>query len=301
MGRRSERAADGAGLAADAWRTGGGGSAGSFSGGAECVGGPRPALHHLRGAESASADLRDQRCTSGKDREFGTERGRCHTRACGEVVFLRLFTEDAKNTERAPHGSMLAATVPPESKVHFAGGHRDRQGSRGRLDGQARHPRDRAGIGAEAPKNRKAQEAFQSVAGACPRVNGKIPGGCITRLGDRVKEFVRGNLADKAGEPYAKRMEPLVSRLDGTRDWQPAEASVLLTDIAAVSDSPLSVMLEEIAGGTIQYSPSLKKELENAPWGEALPNGLRAGLSIGAACSGATGWAQLLKNAHPRP
>ena len=47
------------------------------------------------------------------------------------------------------------------------------------------------------------------------RVNGKIPGGCIARLGDRVKEFVRGNLADTAGEPYAKRMEPLVPRLDG--------------------------------------------------------------------------------------
>src|SRR6185295_11538158 len=91
----------------------------------------------------------------------------------------------------------------------------------------------------------------------------------------RVKEFIRGNLADKAGEPYAKRMEPLVSRLDGTRDWQPAEASALLADVAAVSDSPLSVMLEEVAGGTIQYSPSMRKELENAPWGEALPNGLR--------------------------
>jgi len=38
---------------------------------------------------------------------------------------------------------------------------------------------------------------------------------------------------------------------------------------------PLSVMLEEIAGMTILYSPSLTQELENAPWGKALPNGLR--------------------------
>ena len=106
-------------------------------------------------------------------------------------------------------------------------------------------------------------------------MNGKIPGGCIARLGDRVKEFVRANTGDKSGDPYAKKMEPLVPRLDGARDWQPAEAAALLTDVAAVSDVPLSVMLEEIAGMTILYSPSLTKELENAPWGKALPNGLR--------------------------
>jgi hypothetical protein len=46
-------------------------------------------------------------------------------------------------------------------------------------------------------------------------------------------------------------------------------------DIAEVSDVPLSVVLEEIAGMTIVYSPPLTKELENAPWGKALPNGLR--------------------------
>ena len=61
----------------------------------------------------------------------------------------------------------------------------------------------------------------------------------------------------------------------GALEVEPAEAAALLTDIAAVSDSPLSVMLEEMAGGTIQYSPTLRKELEDAPWGEALPNGLR--------------------------
>jgi hypothetical protein len=34
-------------------------------------------------------------------------------------------------------------------------------------------------------------------------------------------------------------------------------------------------MLEEAEGGTIQYGPPLRKELENAPWGSTLPNGLR--------------------------
>ena len=54
------------------------------------------------------------------------------------------------------------------------------------------------------------------------------------RLGDKVKEFVRANTGDKSGDPYAKQMAPLVSRLDGARDWQPAEASGLLADVAAV-------------------------------------------------------------------
>jgi hypothetical protein len=76
-------------------------------------------------------------------------------------------------------------------------------------------------------------------------------------------------------------MAPLVPRLDGTRDWQPVEAAALLGDIAAVSDIPLSVALQEIAGGTINYGLSLPKELENAPWGEPISNGLRTATIIG--------------------
>ena len=122
------------------------------------------------------------------------------------------------------------------------------------------------------------------------RVNGKVPGGHIARLGERVKEFVRGNLADKAGEPYAKKMEPLVSH-SMVRDWQPAEASALLSDIAAVSDSPLVVGLEETAAAKIEGGPSLRKELENAPWGETLPNGL-AWLVCWSRVLRSTGWAR---------
>lgn len=191
-----------------------------------------------------------------------------------EVVFLRLFTEDAKNTERAPHGSMLAAIVRQSPTFTLRADFEIAKAPAGAWTGKLVTLETRAGIGAEAPKNRKAQELFK-VWLANARVNGKIPGGCIARLGDRVKEFVRANTGDKSGDPYAKKMEPLVPRLDGARDWQPAEAAALLTDVAAVSDVPLSVMLEEIAGMTILYSPSLTRELENAPWGKALPNGLR--------------------------
>ena len=98
------------------------------------------------------------------------------------------------------------------------------------------------------------------------RLNGRIPGGHIARLGGKVKEFVRANTGDKSGDPYAKKMEPLESRMDGARDWEAAEASALLNDIAAVSDAPLSVMLEETAGRAIQHGPPLRAE---ASWEDA--------------------------------
>jgi beta-lactamase regulating signal transducer with metallopeptidase domain len=192
-----------------------------------------------------------------------------------EVVFLRLFVESAKDdTPRASHGSMLAATVRQSPAMTLLADIEIAKAPEGAWTGKLVTPETRAGVGAQAPKNRKAQELFK-VWLANARVNGKIPGGCIARLGDKVSQFVLANAGDKSGEPYAKKMEPLVPRLDGARDWQPAEASALLMDIAAVSDVPLSVMLEEIAGMTILYSPSLTKELESAPWGKALPNGLR--------------------------
>jgi hypothetical protein len=157
---------------------------------------------------------------------------------------------------------------------------------KGAWTGKLITPDTRAGVGAEAPKNRKAQELFKGWLFHA-RVNGKIPGGYIARLGERVQEFVRANAADPAGAPSAKRMEPLISRLGllpppvRQRDWQPAEASALLNDIAAVSDAPLSVMLEEIAAGKVQHGLPWEKELEGAPWGEPLSNGLRTACIIG--------------------
>ena len=85
------------------------------------------------------------------------------------------------------------------------------------------------------------------------------PNGLDTTLGPREVVFLR----------------LFVESAKDTRDWQPAEASALLSDIAAVSDSPLVVGSEEIAAAKIEGGPSLRIELENAPWGESLPNGLR--------------------------
>jgi beta-lactamase regulating signal transducer with metallopeptidase domain len=196
-----------------------------------------------------------------------------------EVTFLRLFAPDDK-TGAARASAEIASGVRRMPQYFLVAEMEISKGPAGAWTGKLTTPDTRAGVGAEAPKNRKAQELFK-VWLRHTRVNGKIPGGLIAQVGRRVQEFVKANATDKSGAPYAKRMAPLVPRLDGTRDWQPVEAAALLGDIAAASDIPLSVALEEIAGGTINYGLSLPKELENAPWGEPATSGLRTATIIG--------------------
>ena len=45
-----------------------------------------------------------------------------------------------------------------------------------------------------------------------------FPGGLVGRLGDKVQEFIRLNTGDASGDPYAKKMAPLVARIDASRD-----------------------------------------------------------------------------------
>ena len=190
-----------------------------------------------------------------------------------EAVFLRLFAQGDKSGE-VPPGSEIASGVRRIAEYSLMAEMEISGAPAGAWSGKITTPDTRAGVGVDVPKSRKAQELFK-VWLQHTRVNGRIPGGLISRVGERVREFVKANAADKAGAPFAKRMEPLLPRLDGTRDWQPAEASALLNDVAAVSDAPLSLALEEIAGGTIQHGFHLKPQMENAPWGEPLSNGLR--------------------------
>lgn len=107
------------------------------------------------------------------------------------------------------------------------------------------------------------------------RTNGNIPGGLIARLGDKVNEFIRLNTGDASGDPYAKKMASLVPRFNTTRDWTPAEAMVLLDDITVVTPIPLETAMEEATTRTIRPGSPLLPERTKAPWGEALPNGLR--------------------------
>jgi beta-lactamase regulating signal transducer with metallopeptidase domain len=188
-----------------------------------------------------------------------------------EAVFLRLFPEAATQPDTIPAGAGIASSVRQSPDYRMKATLKVDKAPVGAWSGTLVTPDTRAGVGAESPKNRKARELFK-VWQSRARLSGKIPGGFISRMGEHVKVFVKSNAT--AGSPYAKRMEPLLSRLDGTRDWQPEEASSLLRDIAAVSEAPLIVMLEEIARGRVQHGLPFNSDLENAPWGEPVGHGI---------------------------
>ncbi|MDB5355156.1 MAG: hypothetical protein JWN24_1609 [Phycisphaerales bacterium] len=190
-----------------------------------------------------------------------------------EVAFLRLFQEAVKDPNGASAGAAIASDIRQSTRYQLNAALKVDKAPAGAWTGTVTTPNTRAGVGAEAPKNRKAQELLK-VWLHDARLSGKIPGGFIARLGEHMKAFVKGNAADAAGAPFAKRMEPLLPRLDGSRDWQPVDAAALLNDIAAVSDAPLSVMLEEIVGGKVQHGLPLPPELEKAPWGEPVGHGV---------------------------
>jgi beta-lactamase regulating signal transducer with metallopeptidase domain len=133
-----------------------------------------------------------------------------------------------------------------------------------------------AAAGGPQPKSKQGQALFKMWQHHA-RANGNIPGGLVDRLGDKVKEFIRNNTGDVGGDAYAKKMAPLVPRFEAARDrdWKPAEVVALMDDIAAAHTIPLETTREEIEGRRIKTGTLLPKALANAPWGEALPNGLR--------------------------
>lgn len=131
-----------------------------------------------------------------------------------------------------------------------------------------------AAAGEPQPKGKEAKALYHSLK-ANARKNGDIPGGLIALLKDKVQEFIRNNTGDAWGDPYAKKMAPLVARLATNRDWPAAEVVTLLDDIAAASTIPLETTLGQMHQSTFRDGTPLPKELAISPWGEPRANGLR--------------------------
>jgi hypothetical protein len=67
----------------------------------------------------------------------------------------------------------------------------------------------------------------------------------------------------------------MLPRFDASRDWNAQDAVALLDELAALQTTPISMALVHENEGIIRTGATLPRELANAPWGEALPNGLR--------------------------
>lgn len=107
------------------------------------------------------------------------------------------------------------------------------------------------------------------------RLNGDIPGGLLAQLNEMVQEFIRINTGDQYGDPYAKKMQPLLARFEHDGDWGQAAVVTLFDDIAAVTSIPLERTLELIRESTLQRGQPLPTSLNNANWGKTLESGLR--------------------------
>ena len=193
-----------------------------------------------------------------------------------EVAFLLIFPSHQRNQDGHTSGSLIAEGSLKDPRQTMVAEMNLERAPAGAWTGSlvTGETSGAAASGKPQPKDKEAQALFRAWQGHA-RSNGDIPGGLVGRLGDKVKEFIRLNTGDAAGDPYAKKMAPLVPRLDAARDRSPAEVIALLDDIAAVTPTPLRTTLDEAAGRTIRTGSPLPPELLNAPWGEAQPNGLR--------------------------
>ncbi|HEY3968438.1 MAG TPA: M56 family metallopeptidase [Planctomycetaceae bacterium] len=123
------------------------------------------------------------------------------------------------------------------------------------------------------PKGKEAQSLFK-VWQEGARTDGKIPGGALAPLARTVANFIKNNPAHKA----APKLAELQKRIDTSHDWTPAEAVALLDEVTAIYATLPEWVQDETRfslGGDIQTGQWLPAELENAPWGDAEPNGLR--------------------------
>jgi beta-lactamase regulating signal transducer with metallopeptidase domain len=120
------------------------------------------------------------------------------------------------------------------------------------------------------PAHRDAQALFR-VWNAGVRLNGKIPGALIGLLAESVKTFAKQNPSRES----TRQLLLILRRLDATHDWSGPDALALLDDLAAAADSPVKMVLDSEIERTIHRGEPLPPELASAPWGEALPNGLR--------------------------
>ena len=142
-----------------------------------------------------------------------------------ELVFLLMFSRGSKDADGNTEGSALAKgvlrdtreTLVAELNIEHAAQEHGRASS-----SPARRPVPWQWVSHSRKTNRHA--SFSNCGSSMWRGNGKFPGGLVGRLGNTVKELIRLNTGDGAGDAFAKGMAPFVPRFDATRDWTAAEA-----------------------------------------------------------------------------
>ena len=132
-----------------------------------------------------------------------------------------------------------------------------------------------AAAGKPRPKSKEGQTLFKQWQ-ANARIDGKIPGGLVGRLGKNVRGFISANKGDSEnGRKLSEEFEKLLPRFDATRDWTLSDAIAIIDDVSAIHTSPLLSYRDSSERNAMRGGEPLPAELANAPWGKPSPDGLR--------------------------
>ncbi len=120
------------------------------------------------------------------------------------------------------------------------------------------------------PKHKDARALFTAWNDSA-RGDEMIPGALIGQLAESVTALMKLNPTwDKTAA-----LSKILPRFEATHDWSGPDAVALLDELAAITDIPIRKALDNGMKTVIGKGVQLPPELANAPWGKALPNGLR--------------------------
>jgi len=187
-----------------------------------------------------------------------------------EVAFLRLFQPGEKTKDGRTVSAVIEQDIRVFPQYSMTAEMSIEKAPAGAWTGKLVTGQTRGSVDVIPPKHKDAQALFKSWTTAA-RGDGKIPGAVIALLGQSVTTFIKNNPTWKT----TPQLEKLLPRFDGSRDWSGPDAVALLDELAALQDTPIGMALDHESDGIIRTGTPLPAQLANAPWGEALSNGLR--------------------------
>lgn len=193
-----------------------------------------------------------------------------------DILSIDMFHDEKANERGLKSGDMFAeGIVKVPTRALFAVLNIV-HAPEGAWTGKLTTPTTRGAFAAQGPmpKSKEGQTLFRYCVDHA-RLNNEIPGGLISRLHDKVQEFIQLNAGDQFGDPYAKKMQPLLARFENKGDWNQADVVALFDDISDVTTIPLHTTSEQIRERTLQRGQRLPASLEKANWSESFPGGLR--------------------------
>lgn len=187
-----------------------------------------------------------------------------------EVAFLHLYQPSEKMKDGQTISSLEENIIRVYPQYSVTGEMTIEKAPAGAWTGKLATGQTRGSADVIPPKHKDAQALYKTWATAA-RVDGKIPGGVIALLAQSVKTFIKNNPTWET----TPQLEKMLPRFDASRDWIAQDAVTLLDELAVLQTTPIGMALTYEDERTMRRGTPLPPQLANAPFGEALPNGLR--------------------------